>query len=105
MGLVRSSAAGEESRDGARTTAVLRAGSPAAAGLAWVTLVAGLDWGQPEFVLSTALTFGALALIVGALARWNRLRRTTTVRWGSLAAAGVALAALLSVEGANSVVL
>ena len=59
MGLVRSSAAGEESRDRAMTTAVVPAGSPAAA---------GLDWGQPEFVLSTALTLDALALIIGALA-------------------------------------
>ncbi len=82
----------------ARLGRALRVASPLAAGVAWITLVDGLGWDRAEFVFSTSLVFGGLALVVGGFARFWRLQRLSALRWGSLAAVAVTLAALLTVD-------
>lgn len=77
--------------------------SPLATGLAWVAVGFGYQWDRPQFVAVTALAFGALTLATGALGRLNRMPRSAIMRWGGLGAAGVALAALLSIDLADAI--
>ena len=48
--------------------------------------------------MSTSLVFGALALIIGGFARFWRLQRLSTLRWGTLAVFAVTVAALVTVD-------
>ena len=77
---------------------VLRMMSPPAAGVAWLALSVGLNWDSSEFVFSTSLVFGALALTIGVLARFGKLHRPATVWWGTLAAVAVTSAALMTID-------
>jgi hypothetical protein len=76
----------------------MRLWAPVPAGLAWIAVAFAYDWNHPQFVTATALTYGALALTSGLLARTRRAPLALVLRWGGLGTAGVALAGLLSID-------
>ena len=68
----------------------------AAAGWAWVEVVLWQDWSTPEIASYTALAFGTLGAVVGAVVRWRGLALDWMVAWGGLALAGIVVSVALA---------
>ena len=65
-------------------------------GWAWVQIVLWQDWSTAEVVASTALVFGAAAVVVGAWMVWRALAMDWAAAWGGLALAGIAASVALA---------
>jgi hypothetical protein len=76
----------------------LEALAPAAVGMGWLHLIAGVPWNIGQALVYTSLAGGALALVVAGLARLAGLSRPWSVSWG-----GLALVALVLVGVSSSI--
>jgi hypothetical protein len=69
----------------------------AATGTAWIELALWQEWSSPEVASYTALTFGAIATVVGAWIAFRSLTRHWAIAWGGLALVGTAASVALAI--------